>query len=141
MSDEKKMDDLLSRVFWREASVREMLLTKCLKDFQRGWSQQLTEARKRRREILLEMAAELFEIRKTTMSATAWCEFAMEDVIVGDARMLRCWADGFLFKDEDEEYRNQLAAVFAKFRQISLDAADFLDASEKARQAGEDRLQ
>jgi len=126
-NDKKRVDDFLSQVHGRPVTLDEIMIGIAAKNFRRSWSEQEQPIRVRRRELLIAMVVELVEIRKTTIQATAFCEMAIEDVIVGDFDGLRSWVEVFEFKRDDDDRRGRLVPLFARFKLLCWEAADFLE--------------
>ena len=113
----KDLNSMLSNLISRN----EDLFAKWLReDSIRSWAFQSPEARKSRMKYVLQMAAELQEIRKVTIRATAFCEFAIEGVIMGKIEAVRMWTKAMTFPEESSHPQEQarMVAVFARFREI-----------------------
>jgi hypothetical protein len=111
---------MLSDLLGRNVTAEELFERWLQEDFVRSWTRQSPEARKSRMKYVLQMAAELQEIRKVTIQATAFCEFAIEGVITGKIEDVRMWSKALTFPEEsaDLQYQERMALVFARFREI-----------------------
>jgi hypothetical protein len=81
-----KADGLLSKMLGKQTTLETFFMDGLVKDMQRSWTMQPLESRRTRMQIILAMAGELAEIRKTTIQATRFCEWAIEGVITGKVR-------------------------------------------------------
>lgn len=127
-----KADGLLSRMLGRQTTLETFFMEGLVKDMRRSWTMQPLESRRTRMQIILAMAGELAEIRKTTIQATRFCEWAIEGVITGKVRDMEIALSGISFEGEDEEYAGRYRPVFAKFRQITEEAIQSMKALEAA---------
>lgn len=128
----KSIMDKLFPPGWEEMFVRRQVMK-----FKRSWAEQPTEVRKLRMRYVLQMAAELAEIRKTTGFSTAFCEWAIEAVITGDPDDLRLAMDMISEKGFEENAGDELGAryapLFAKFRDICEEARVVLGDAPKGK--------
>lgn len=120
------------RLFLKGKTLDEVLLDGAVERWKTSWSEQSREEKRRRMHFVLAMAAELNEIRKTNRHATAWCEMAIEDVIIGDWKSMPMHISMFEFKDDDPTYRERYAPIFARFRQICEEAMVVASTKDKA---------
>lgn len=88
-----------------------------------SWSNQDLDERRRRLSAVMALSVELAAIRVTTLFAIRLCELAIESIIEGDWKMVSEWADHLTFSTEGEELRAKEAPVFARFRELLLQAA------------------
>lgn len=104
-----------------------------LEEQKRGaWKNQPPECRHQRMSFVLRMGAECAVIRQKTMQATAWCEWCIEGVITGEAHQIRLWANAMTFEGhmrqhQDEGDHRRLVQLFTRFKDLALEAADYLE--------------
>jgi hypothetical protein len=96
-------------------SLQEFHVKGMIEVWQRSFSNQNRKEKKRRLHTIVKLSAELERIREKTLNATGLAESVIEDVIEGDWKMLKEWAEMFTFKDEGEEHRTFMAPIYARF--------------------------
>lgn len=114
----KDLNSMLSELLGKPVTAEELFEKYVREDYAGSWTNQSPEARKSRMKYILQMAAELQEIRKVTIQATGFCEFAIEGVITGKIADVRMWSEGLTFPEEELDYRERMTTVFARFREI-----------------------
>ena len=127
MDNKESVNEFLSKVYGEPMTLKQFMAMIVIKSFRRSWSEQEQPVRQRRRELVMAMALEVAEIRKSTRQATGLCELAIENVITGDFSSLRSWAHEFNFEGDDLEYQERYRPLFVKFKKLCLEAADFLE--------------
>ena len=94
----------------------------------RSWSMQASGERQWRMRYVLALASELEKIRKETMFATTWAEWAIEAIITGEVDDLRLWGIAHLSETEllrmvgTVEHSSYYAKVYEGFREICAQA-------------------
>lgn len=87
-----------------------------------SWFNQQRDERKRRLHFISQLCVELEKIKEQQMFATGLAELGIESIIEGDWKMVKEWADHFSFEDERDEIRIGCAEVYARFRELLLQA-------------------
>lgn len=103
-------------------TLEEFMQLHTAEKVQESWFRQERDERKRRLGFVMELSVELVKIKEQIMFCTALAESAIEAIIEGDWRMVKDWADHLSFEDERIEIHASSAHVYAKFRELLMQA-------------------
>lgn len=90
-------------------------------EFERSWTMQSPDEKKRRLHLVVELSCELKNIYEQTNHATALAEMAIEAVITGDWAQVQDLAQLFHYNDEREvspEAYESTRTIYTKFREL-----------------------
>lgn len=123
-----KKPDLFARMFG--ADMQKRLMERTIQQLRASWCEQGREERSWRLSYIEKMIFEKKRIVDTYgIQATAWCDAAIEAIIMGDADGIRTSLLMFDFEGEHDEYRIDMTNRFARFKEICQEARDTMQAS------------
>lgn len=103
-------------------NIADLLRNHTAERIYESWFNQQRGERKRRLHFVMELSIELAKIKEQITLSTGLAELGIESIIEGDWKMVTEWADHFSFKDERDEVRLNNADVYARFRELLLQA-------------------
>lgn len=98
-----------------------------------SWFNQKRKERKRRLDFVMELSVELAKIKEQMTFATRLAELAIESIIEGDWNMVKGWADDLSFNNERDEIKSNCDEVYARFRELLLQAYDTRPGTDEAK--------